>query len=63
MPGVLSSVCQRAVVRARFFKMYKHRGPKTGKDDRLGFYYQHNSKFWGLGCVDTEQGLGCADPK
>lgn len=44
MSGTISRVFQASIRRERFIKTFKHRGPKTGKDDRTGSYWRYNKR-------------------
>ena len=42
--GVIGRVANACIRRERFIKPFKHRGPKTGKDDRTGSYWRYNKR-------------------
>ena len=42
--GVIGRVANACIRRERFIKPFKHRGPKTGKDDRAGSYWRYNKR-------------------
>ena len=42
--GVIRRVVGACVRRERFIKPHKHRGPKTGKDDRAGAYWRTDKR-------------------
>jgi hypothetical protein len=42
--GIIGRVANACIRRERFIKPFKHRGPKTGKDDRRGSYWRYNKR-------------------
>lgn len=40
--GLVGRVVKTCIRRERFIKAHKHRGPKTGKDDRIGSFWRED---------------------
>lgn len=61
--GVIRSVVGACIRRERFIKTHKHRGPKTGKDDRTGTYWRRNKRSASVyGYLSEDSSMFIEDP-
>ena len=61
--GLIGKVTKACIKRERFIKPHKHRGPKTGKDDRTGSFWREDQRTTSrYGYLSEDRSMFIEDP-